>query len=443
MSSPNDPPQTRREARRAQRAADQTAPVSPDEVAEPRPRSEGRRSSSSSFSVSAASVPGSVPSGDPIAYRTEVRPIIPRYEPASIASAPGSAPAAPVPPPFSAPAAPRAMAQGAFRPRDFRPPGEQLASAPTPPAWPTSFADATPDAPLQYHTQARDPEPVPAAVEPAMEQPPVESPDSAPASTSTYDIDERTLTRRQLRALRAERGEDFEVAPSHAVSSPEPEALIEPAAPSEPAALIEPTRAEPIHAEPMHAEAVDAEPVDASGIEELLGEPAVLPGEAVQPATSPATGSHWSVGVHDDEDPFVNTFSREVGSAATSTNALVLPEMPTGSLTGPVAGTGEIIITGMIDVPRSVASTGAVPSVHDSPDLDDYFDANDSELVSTDSAPISAIHAVSGHTATRDVMGGRKPRSGAMLTTVLVASTVIMAVVAVGLFVLAAVNGVF
>lgn len=442
MSSPNDPPQTRREARRAQRAADQSVPTPPADVAEPRPRSEGRRSASSTFSVSATSVPGSAPSGDPIPYRTEVRPVIPRYEPATIASAPGSPP---VPPPFSAPAAPRAMPQGGFRPRDFRPPGEQLASAPTPPSWPSTFADATPDAPLQYHTQARDPEPVPLAAEPAQEDsPPAESADAHPASTPTYDIDERTLTRRQLRALRAERGDDFEVAhverereqavevapeltpePSHALA-PEPTPKPEPTL--EPEALVEP-------AVEHHSEV--------PSFDQLLSEPAILPGEAVQPVTSPATGSHWSVGVHDDDDPFANTFSREVGSATTSTNALVLPEMPTGSLTGPVAGTGEIIITGMIDVPRSVASTGAVPSVHDSPDLDDYFDANDSELVSTDSAPISAIHAVSGHTATRDVMGGRKPRSGNTLTTVLVASTVIMAVVAVGLFVLAAVNGVF
>ena len=440
MSSPNDPPQTRREARRAQRAADQSVTPPTSDVAEPRPRTEGRRSSTSSFSVSAGSVPGSTPSGDPISYRTEVRPAIPRYEPVTIASAPGSAPAAPVPPPFSAPAAPRAMAQGAFRPRDFRPPGEQVVSSPTPPSWPASFADATPDAPLQYHTQARDPEPVPSAVEPVGEEPSVESPEPSAASTPTYDIDERTLTRRQLRALRAERGEDFEVAPSQPAATAEhvapvepapsvvPEAPVVPEVSAEPAALIEPAT---------------VAPVEGSSLEELVGEPAVLPGDAVQPATSPATGSHWSVGVHDDEDPFANTFSREVGSATTSTNALVLPEMPAGSLTGPVAGTGEIIITGMIDVPRSVASTGAVPSVHDSPDLDDYFDANDSELVSTDSAPISAIHAVSGHTATRDVMGGRKPRSGTMLTTVLVASTVIMAVVAVGLFVLAAVNGVF
>lgn len=430
MSSPNDPPQTRREARRAQRAADQSVTPPTADVAEPRPRAEGRRSSTSSFSVSAGSVPGSVPSGDPIPYRTEVRPVIPRYEPATIASAPGSAPAVPVPPPFSAPAAPRAMAQGAFRPRDFRPPGEQVSSSPTPtpPSWPATFADATPDAPLQYHTQARDPEPVPSAVEPVGEGTSVESPEPAAASTPTYDIDERTLTRRQLRALRAERGEDFEIASA------------------EPAPLVDPERHAPVFETDSPVTLVEPEspaPAEPLSFEELVGESAVLPGEAGQLATSPATGSHWSVGVHDDDDPFANTFSREVGSATTSTNALVLPEMPAGSLTGPVAGTGEIIITGMIDVPRSVASTGAVPSVHDSPDLDDYFDANDSELVSTDSAPISAIHAVSGHTATRDVMGGRKPRSGNTLTTVLVASTVIMAVVAVGLFVLAAMNGVF
>ncbi|MER3394408.1 MAG: hypothetical protein RIA38_05535, partial [Microcella pacifica] len=67
-----------------------------------------------------------------------------------------------------------------------------------------------------------------------------------------------------------------------------------------------------------------------------LVEPEAAPDELVEPSSSaPTTGSHWSVGVHDDEDPFTNTFSREVGSASHSTNALVLPQMPQSNLSGP------------------------------------------------------------------------------------------------------------
>ncbi len=173
-----------------------------------------------------------------------------------------------------------------------------------------------------------------------------------------------------------------------------------------------------------------------------LIEPGASPEQATASASAP-TGSHWSVGVHDDEDPFANTFSREVGSASHSTNALVLPQMPVSNLSGPVGGTGEIIVTGMIDVPGIVTSTGTVSSVHDSADVDDYVDASDVELTSTGVAPVSALRAVSGHTGTNSLINGKPHRSGKTLTTVLVASTVVMAVVAIGLFVLAAVNGLF
>lgn len=383
MSAPNDPPLTRREARRLQQLADEAAAAAAaGQHADPAaPSVPGSASATSSASASE-------PGGDPLAYRTQVRPAIPRYEPATVgsAAAPGSgsavsAPARPDSVP-DAPTAPWAAAPGSFRRRDFAP------SAPSGDA-PQSFATERPDQPLDYHTQGRSPfVPVPDLVEPA--EPPIVR-DAAPASAP-----ERPLSRRELRALAGAESDTVDESASAPAVSPSPE--------SPPA-------------------------------------PAILPGEAAAPH-APEVSSHWSVGVHDDEDPFTNTFSRQVGSAATSTNALVLPEMPRGDLAGPVEGTGEIIITGMIDVPRSVASTGAVPSVHDSPDIDDVFDV-DTEYASTDSAPVSAISAVSSHTATRDVMGGRKARRTGVLTTVLVSSTVVLAVVAVALFVVAAVNGLF
>lgn len=196
------------------------------------------------------------------------------------------------------------------------------------------------------------------------------------------------------------------------------------------------------------ADAIPAAEWRPSSVEAAEPAPLIEPGEPATggiavPAPSASAGSHWSAGFNEPaDDPFENTFSRQVGSASVSTNALVLPEMPVGSLAGPVPGTGEIIITGMVEVPSSIASTGAVPSVHDSPDLDDLIDADDRELVSTDSAPVSAINAVSGHTATRSVISGRRTR-GNLLTTVLIISTVVMAVAAVTIFIVAAANGLF
>jgi len=244
---------------------------------------------------------------------------------------------------------------------------------------------------------------------------------SPPVTSSQVDaeqMDKRRMSRRELRARRdSENGTPTPV--PAAVGREVPEV---PVAAAAAAALV---------VEPPVLEAPIA----------LVEPPAMLPGESAQPQSATATGTHWSVGVHQsDDNPFENTFSRQVGSAPVSTNALVLPAMPMAAITGPVPGTGEIIITGMIDLPASVSSTGS--AVHESPDIDDFFEVGEREVASAEAAPVSAINAVSGHTATRMVMAGRKPR-GNTVTIVLVASTVVMAVAAVTIFVVAAVNGLF
>jgi len=322
--------------------------------------------------------------------------------------------AAPAPTPSSpsfassAPVAPPAEPAQRMRRRDFRPPSEQEAPR-------ASFAPAVDeDAPLEYRTER--PVDAPPSHHAAEPRPGARQP-SAP-----HVISEHTLSRRQLRSLRdasdpVEPAIDAPAAPQHEEPAPPSHHTLPSPAPLPPSAPVPPP----------------------------LIEPEATPDKLVEPSSSsaPTTGSHWSVGVHDDEDPFTNTFSREVGSASHSTNALVLPQMPVSNLSGPVTGTGEIIVTGMIEVPRIVTSTGTVPSVHDSADVDDYVEPGDVELTSTGAAPVSALRAVSGHTGTGNIVHGKPQRNGNTLTTVLVAATVVMAVVAIGLFVLAAVNGLF
>ena len=109
-----------------------------------------------------------------------------------------------------------------------------------------------------------------------------------------------------------------------------------------------------------------------------------------------------------------------------------------------VTGTGEIIITGMIDLPRVVSSTGTVPTVHESPDIDDLFEPGELPVAPPDAAPVSAAKAVSVHTQAQTIITPTGSRvSSNAVTTALVAATVVMAVVAIGLFVVAAVNGLF
>jgi hypothetical protein len=167
------------------------------------------------------------------------------------------------------------------------------------------------------------------------------------------------------------------------------------------------------------------------------------PSSLAAPISSAPTGSHWTAGLTDGADnPLEGTFSRSVGSAAASTNALVLPEMPIGSLAGPVPGTGEILITGRIELPASIASTGAASTVHDSPEIDDFAEDRDVGQTSSDSAPVSAVDAVSRHIPARTSMVGTRPR-GNLMTTVLIISTLVMAVASVTIFGIAAANGRF
>lgn len=490
MSNPIEPPLSRRAARQAQLSA-QDAP--PEGFAQPLDRR------------ARGGTPVSVPSSPPsdVSYRTQVRPRVPHYDaaPPTHTVIPGGSLVAPVdggigsgdpahsaaplhapspivaPEPLVEPPVAPSAASAQMRRRDFRPPVERLEMpAVAPPTYDTSLDYHTqltprPDAPAASLGDLADtasgasavppvhvigaapgtqrpefaatapPVEEPAIGTPPMSAPPVTAPPvTAPpvmaTPTTAPPVEhgaaalEQTLSRRELRALREAAGLPVD---------PEPAGHPDPAGPVvfEPAAPVAPEPAPPVAFEP-------APPAPAWPAASLppAPEPAAVPSA---PSSSAPTGSHWSVGIHDDDDPFENTFSREVGSAVsmTNTNALVLPQMPLGSLSGPVAGTGEIIITGMIDLPRAVSSTGTVPTVHESPDIDDLFDPGDLAAGPADAAPVSALRAVSSHTGTTGVMTAGRGPAGNTVTTVLVAATVVMAVVAIGLFVLAAVNGLF
>ncbi len=446
MSTPVDPPLSRRAARHAEQSTPVPSNPMPSNPMPLSPTGHDQAFAQPASRRERGGAPVSVPSSAPtdVAYRTQVRPRVPHYDapPATHTVIPGTPPLAP--PSVAPPLAPSAT-QAPVRRRDFRPPAEQNAA---PAVMPSSIAPnesmltrrAAPadqgfDTALEYHTQLaprQDAPPMPTATAPSV--PPVHEVPLPPATPH-----EHTLSRRELRALRDHSSDhSSDHSPQHhddlsadhsrsdvlfagrdahagAATTPEAHTLTADVTPAPPAALVE---------------------------------PAAMPPIGTGPATvgSAPTGSHWSVGIHADDDPFENTFSREVGStsAATSTNALVLPEMPTASIAGPVSGTGEIIITGMIDLPRTVSSTGTVPTLHDSPDIDDLFDAGDLAAAPPDVAPVSAARAVSSHTQGHSIIAPskRRPSSNAV-TTVLVGATVVMAVVAIGLFVLAAANGLF
>jgi hypothetical protein len=155
------------------------------------------------------------------------------------------------------------------------------------------------------------------------------------------------------------------------------------------------------------------------------------------PRTTPPTG-HWSVQaeLEDETQPYENTINRTVGNATATTSALVLPTAPLGSdIRGALTSTGEIMLTGSIDLPHSYSSTGATASL-DHHAMDAFFDSHDAEVITTDSAPVRAIKAVSTHNSGQGVTHTQKPKGTRALTALLIAASS-MAVVVAGLLVAA------
>lgn len=448
MTIPNETPLSRRDARQAAQAtpAEGAAPVGPPAGPPPMTRRRDRAQASTvEGSASGTFSPSQAGLAD-VGYRTDVRPRVPRYDapPAVDYGAPLSSHELPSHEPPIAPASTMAASTEQFRRRDFRPPAEGIVEH----GAPASISVNVPvDSPLDYQTQWH----APGAGAPILHATPAGAAQPADLHDAASSMIEQTLSRRELRALRTDGTDEVRPADDRLLHAPDAAAVssyavppaVGPARGSPPAAAQ--TYAGPPAAIPSYAPSTLAPAFTSTPPVEpppfMPDEAAVIPSA---PTASPSAGSHWSVGIHAPDDPFENTFSREVGSAVglSNTSALVLPSMPTGSIAGPVPGTGEIIITGMIELSRVVSATGAVPAVHESPDIDELFESADADVISVDSAPVSALNAVSSHTATHSVMTGKKP-GNQTVTTVLVASTVIMAVVAIGLFVVAALNGLF
>ena len=91
-------------------------------------------------------------------------------------------------------------------------------------------------------------------------------------------------------------------------------------------------------------------------------------------------------------------------------------------------------MTGSIDLPRGLGSTGQHPDRYDSSDMDRMFEADENEFNNSDVAPIRASRAVSTHTSTRGVITPPKKRGG-RLPVVLSITAAILAIGVVGLLV--------
>ncbi|WP_146069939.1 hypothetical protein [Cryobacterium sp. M15] len=261
-----------------------------------------------------------------------------------------------------------------------------------------------------------------------------------------------TPSRRELRALHAREQEqalstgDFPISAGEPVEAKVTDAAPADAAPVEPE-LIEPELIEPEPATPVVVDRIEPEQMYAEPIvaEPIVTAPIEAPGSVISSTTGwiPPIG-HWSV----DEDALrVEAPQRDqsldelinrgigAGGIPTTTNALILPSIPhQGSSVSPISNTGEIMITGSFDLPRSLGSTGAHPNLFDSSEIDHMMDQLDADQLGGDSAPVSASRAVSTHASTRGMLAPPKKRR-ASLPMILVIATAVLAVSVLALFV--------
>ena len=312
---------------------------------------------------------------------------------------------------------------------------------------------AVPPAPLASTTPVTDAPVTPAAAAPVVPAPVVSAFAPRPADDAhTGDTAlEHTLTRRELRALHAAQSvETDEYVPRQdapvetsavAVPAPAPTAVSAPA--FDPTPSAHPFAIDGLHVPALH---VPASPARVDPPVEFMIEATPRTKVKARPGVLHPPVGHWSLARDEVDDrlpgvtqlePFDQIVARGIsaGGIPTTTNALILPSIPhQGSTSGPLSSTGEIMVTGSIDLPRSLGSTGALPNLFDSSDMDQMLDQLDESGHHSDVAPVSASRAVSTHASTRGVMAPPVKR-GVTVPAVLTVTAGVLAFGVLALFV--------
>jgi hypothetical protein len=124
-------------------------------------------------------------------------------------------------------------------------------------------------------------------------------------------------------------------------------------------------------------------------------------------------------------------------------NALILSQTPTtGSLTSPIAATGEVLITGTFALPEGLGSRGHGPGTTDGKEADAVL--IDGELPASSSpTPIAASAAISTVRSADEIIRPPAPEKGSRLMLTLAITAGALALALVGVLILAVATGVF
>lgn len=151
----------------------------------------------------------------------------------------------------------------------------------------------------------------------------------------------------------------------------------------------------------------------------------------------------------DFDDLISRAVAQEGSTGGTGTSALILPSHPgdTGSLTGPLGATGELFVTGSIELPKSMGETGGHSGIHDSIDYDPFLTGDHTESIAAASdsgpMPVSAMSAVSARRRPEVPVVAEPTKDRSKVPLILALSGGGLIVVVAGVVVYAATQGLF
>ncbi|WP_322408962.1 hypothetical protein [Microbacterium invictum] len=202
-----------------------------------------------------------------------------------------------------------------------------------------------------------------------------------------------------------------------------------------------------------------AAPADRASVEGVVAESTAhedgtvadeSPAEATDTATeratvSPKLGAELleAEAVQVDLPPsFDQLLTRAPASTSSTPHALIVSQTPSPQIMAPVNATGEVIITGMLNLPDGLGSTGHAPGSTDGKDVDSVL--VDGELPAHSSpTPIAASAAISTVKLPGEIIQPPAPEKGSRLMIALAITAGALALALAAVLILAFVSGVF
>jgi hypothetical protein len=289
--------------------------------------------------------------------------------------------------------------------------------------------------------------------------------------TETEQPSTPPLTRRQLRELRntgatpvltTEPGPEPPVAPLPRPAEPAPVAALPVADASVDLEAAPLTRRQAREQERIRTASISVIPLDgppvtqapaAADLPVVTAERALAEDVPAADDDAPVTVSErlGSALLHEDPVPvemppsFDQVLTRDASTSGSTVmaNALILSQAPAGvPLVGPIAATGELLVTGTLDLPEGLGSRGHAPGTTDGKEADAVL--VDGELPAASSpTPIAASAAISTVRNADEIIRPPAPERGGRLMLVLAITAGALAVALVGVLTVAVITGAF